>query len=253
MNTNPNHTYFDGFYQEIWQALIPEALTKKEITHLLETYALGSATKVVDLMCGYGRHSLALARAGIPVTAIDNLPAYIQSIEKIRQQEALPLQPICQNLLEWTPTEQYDWALCMGNSLNFFSPMELPVLFQKIADSLVDGGYFWINSWSLSEIALKNTMDGETQSTPIGSFRHTNTFHLRTDPLRIEIQSRIEDENGNTEEKLAIDFLYSLAELQILLEAAGLQLLKTESIPGKKLFVSGDPRAYILIQKSRKQ
>lgn len=251
MSTNPNHAYFDGFYQQIWQSLIPEKLTENEIGHLLETYQLGPSTKVLDLMCGYGRHTLALARAGLSVTAIDNLPTYIDQIKETAQHSSLPIRTICQNLLDWSPDEQYDWALCMGNSLNFFSPLELPVLFQKISDALVDGGYCWINSWSLTEIALRSPMDGETQSTPIGSFRHTNTFHLRTDPLRIEIQSRIEDENGNTEEKLAIDFLYSLAELKNLVEAAGLQLLKTESIPGKKLFELGDPRAYILIQKSR--
>lgn len=251
MSTNPNHAYFDGFYQQIWQTLIPEQLTDKEITHLLETYKMGPSTKLLDLMCGYGRHSLALARAGVTVTAIDNLPAYIHQIEGATEQAALPIRTICQNLLDWLPDEQYDWVLCMGNSLNFFSPQELPILLKKISDALVDGGHFWINSWSLTEIVLQHSMDGETQSTQIGPFRHTNTFYLKTDPLRMEIQSCIEDEEGNKEEKLAIDFLYSLSDLEKLMAATGLQLIKAESIPGKKRFEIGDPRVYILIKKSK--
>jgi hypothetical protein len=137
----------------------------------------------------------------------------------------------------------------MGNSLNFFSPAELPVFLQKVSASLLPGGYFWINSWSISEIALQDPLDGETLTTQLGDFSHTNTFHLKTDPLRIEIESRIEDAKGNREEKLAIDYLYSIPVLSDALKQAGLDLLVAESIPGKRSFEKGDPRVYILSQK----
>jgi cyclopropane fatty-acyl-phospholipid synthase-like methyltransferase len=251
MTANPNHHYFDGFYQEIWQQLIPTQLTEKEIQHLLANYGLNSSTRVLDLMCGYGRHSLALARKGIGVTAIDNLSTYIRSIEEFRLQESLPILPIHSSVLDWQPTPEHDWALCMGNSLNFFSPSEMPLFFKKVFEGLRPGGYLWINSWSISEIILQNPMDGETQSTQIGRFHHTNQFTLKQNPLRLEIQSRIEDETGQVEQKLAVDYLYSLNELQQLLAAAGFTLVKAESVPGKKEFEPGDPRVYILSQKNK--
>ena len=249
MSINPNQSYFDGFYQAIWKQVIPQELTEKEIRHLLEQYGLNSSTRVLDLMCGYGRHSLALASNGIAVTAVDNLPSYIQELQQAARSRLLPVETHCQNILDWSPNPVHDWALCMGNSLNFFSPDELPIVLQKVADSLVPGGYFWINSWSITEIALRQTTDGESLSSTIGSYHHTNVFHLKKDPLRIEIHSTIEDEQGQTENKVAIDYLYTLEELRTHLAAAGLTFLKAESIPGKKMFTEGDPRVYILSQR----
>jgi SAM-dependent methyltransferase len=249
MSINPNHSYFDGHYQEIWKQVIPEQLTDKEIGHLVDQYGLNTSTQVLDLMCGHGRHTLALAAKGIPVTAVDNLSSYIQQIEQVATSHSLPISTFCQNLLEWNPVAGHDWALCMGNSLNFFSPVELPVLLRKVADSLVPGGYFWINSWSIAEIALPRTQNKESHSSEVGPYQHTNHFELKNDPLRIEIQSIIKDELGDEEEKLAIDYLYSIEELRHYLAAAGLQLIKAESVPGKKLFSEGDPRVYILSQK----
>ena len=249
MSANPNHHYFDGFYQLIWQQIIPPALTQKEVEHILAHFQLNATTPVLDLMCGYGRHALELATQGIPVTAIDNQPSYIDQIETQATEQNLPLTAICSNALDWNPVPQHQLALCMGNSLNFFSPAELPVFLQKVSASLLPGGYFWINSWSISEIALQDPLDGETLTTQLGDFSHTNTFHLKTDPLRIEVESRIEDAKGNREEKLAIDYLYSIPVLSDALKQAGLDLLVAESIPGKRSFEKGDPRVYILSQK----
>lgn len=249
MIANPNHDFFDGLYQHIWQQIIPAQLTEKEVGHLIEQHGLNHSSRVLDLMCGYGRHSVLLAQQGISVTAIDNLAAYIQQLSGIQQKESLPIESIHASVFDWQPSKQYHWALCMGNSLNFFSPAELPIVLQKISDSLVVGGYCWINSWSLAEIALLNPMDGKCQSTQIGRYRHTNTFFLKQQPLRIEIESQIEDDAGNIEKKSGIDFLYTLDQLRDSLAAAGLTLLKTESVPGKKLFEKGDPRAYLLSQK----
>ena len=250
MSINPNHHFFDGFYQQIWQQIIPAALTEKEVEYLIDRFQLNESTPVLDLMCGYGRHAQALAKRGIPVTAIDNQPNYIQQIEADAREESLPITARCSDVLDWSRVANHHLALCMGNSLNFLSPDELPIFLQKVSASLLPGGHFWINSWSISEIALQDPMDGETMTTQLGAFTHTNTFHLKTDPLRIEIDSRIEDEHGNVEAKLAIDYLYSIPVLSDALKHAGLQLLKTESIPGKKPFEKGDPRVYILSRKS---
>lgn len=250
MSQNPNHQYFDGFYQQIWQQLIPATLTEKELNHLFERFRLNETTPVLDLMCGYGRHAVPIAQRGVPVTALDNQPNYIAQIEAARSEQDLPIIPICSEVLEWLPIAGHQLALCMGNSLNFFSPDELSVFLRKVSASLLPGGYFWINSWSITEIAGLDPLDGQTQTSVQGTFKQTNTFHYRTDPLRFEIESHIEDQQGNVEKKLAIDYLYSIPELSEALAHAGLKLVAAESVPGKKAFETGAPRVYLLSQKS---
>jgi len=189
MSINPNHGYFDGLYQQIWQQIIPTALTEKEVAHMVERFQLNASTPVLDLMCGHGRHARSLAKQGIPVTAIDNQSNYIQQIETASREESLPITAICSDALAWMPVPNHQLALCMGNSLNFFTPDELPLFLQKVSASLSPGGHCWINSWSISEIALQDPRDGETLTTQLGAFSHTNTFHLK--PTRCASRSKV--------------------------------------------------------------
>ncbi|HKB43030.1 MAG TPA: hypothetical protein VKC90_01525, partial [Chitinophagaceae bacterium] len=62
---NINDTYFDGYYKEIWRAMIPDELTRKEIEFIVPYFNLQPGSKVLDLMCGYGRHAIALAKKDI--------------------------------------------------------------------------------------------------------------------------------------------------------------------------------------------
>ncbi|MBL0273648.1 MAG: class I SAM-dependent methyltransferase [Chitinophagaceae bacterium] len=78
--SNINDTFFDGSYKDIWRKIIPEELTVKEVDFMLSYFNLQPGNKVLDLMCGYGRHAIALARKGIAVTAIDNLEDYTREI-----------------------------------------------------------------------------------------------------------------------------------------------------------------------------
>ncbi len=246
---SPNHHYFDGLYQSIWQQIIPNVLTQKEVDFLLRHFQLDHTTPVVDLMCGYGRHAIAFAQNLVPVTAVDNQPNYIRQIEQAKADDQLAITPVLSNVLDWESVGGHRLALCMGNSLNFYSPDELPIFLQKVSDCLEVGGFFWINSWSISEIVLRDPLHGQTQTSTIGAFTHTNTFNLRESPLRLEIQSRIQTADGTTEERLAIDFLYGIPSLAEMLGAVGLRTIAVQSIPGKKDFANGDPRVYILSHK----
>ena len=84
---NINDIYFDGLYKEIWKTIIPDELTVKETDFMVTYFGLQPGNKVLDLMWGYGRHTLALARKGIHVTAIDNLAAYTAEIKEAADRE----------------------------------------------------------------------------------------------------------------------------------------------------------------------
>ena len=92
--SNINDTFFDGYYKDIWKAIIPEELTNRESDFLINYFNLKAGNRVLDLMCGYGRHALALGRKGIAITAVDNLAAYISEIDLLAQKENLPIKAI---------------------------------------------------------------------------------------------------------------------------------------------------------------
>ena len=48
---------------------------------------------------------------------------------------------------------------------------------------------------------------------------------------------------------MGIDFIYSISELESMLNKTGFQLKEIYSIPGKKKFTVEEPRAYIVAEK----
>ena len=65
----------------------------------------------------------------------------------------------------------------------------------------------------------------------------------------METTSIIITDSGEREEKQAVDYIFSIAELENMLNKTGFQLKEVYSIPGKKVFSPGDPRAYIVAVK----
>ena len=54
------------------------------------------------------------------------------------------------------------------------------------------------------------------------------------------------DEAGKIETKQAVDYIFSLSEMERLLQSAGFRMEEAYSIPGRKKFALGDVRVYIL-------
>jgi len=153
---NINSSFFDGYYKDIWRQFFPEKTTQAEVDFIIADAKLVPGNSVIDIMCGYGRHSLEIGRRGIKVTAVDNLCDYINEIKEIADAEKLPVETLCEDVLEMQIDPQFDAAICMGNSLQFFNEEETSKLLSNISKHLKSRGKFFINTWSIAEIAIKN-------------------------------------------------------------------------------------------------
>ncbi len=245
--SNINDTFFDGHYKEIWKTIIPDELTVKEVDFMLPYFNLQAGSKVLDLMCGYGRHAIALAQKKIAVTAVDNLADYTKEISDAVAMEQLPLKVVTADVLSYSIDDTFDLAICMGNSLNFFNAADTTKLFTNIATHLKQGGHLLINSWSLAEIAFKDFKQKSWSS--IGDLKFLNDTKVLFQPTRIETESTILSPDGQSEVKTGIDYIFSINEMESMLKEAGLTLKEVYSIPGRKKFTLGEPRAYIVAAK----
>ena len=74
MNT-ADPDWFEGFFDEDYLRFAadryPPEATAAEVEFLVEALALEPGTRVLDLACGHGRHSVELARRGCAVTGVD--------------------------------------------------------------------------------------------------------------------------------------------------------------------------------------
>ena len=244
---NVNNSFFDGYYKDIWRHFFPEKTTKAEVDFIVEEAKLNHDNHILDLMCGYGRHALEFARRKMNVTAVDNLPDYINEINEKSRSEELPIQCICTDVLEMQIDQEYDAVICMGNSLQFFNEEDVLRLLSNISEHLKPKGKLFINTWSIAEIAMNSFK--EKSWSRIGELLFLTESKFLFHPTRVETNSIIINEAGEKEEKIGIDFIYSISELETMLNKNGFQLKEIYSIPGKKRFTVGEPRAYIVAEK----
>jgi cyclopropane fatty-acyl-phospholipid synthase-like methyltransferase len=242
--TNINDCYFDGHYKDIWRSIIPNILTTREVEFMLSYFNLQPGNKVLDLMCGYGRHAIALARNRIHVTAVDNLADYIEEIERVANEEQLCLKSVKENIIAYQATDTFDLVICMGNSLNFFNETDTIKILFKASSILKQNGQILINTWSLEEIVKEKFKEKSSSRILDLKFNTNSKFFFQ--PNRIETETSITTTDGKVETKIAIDYIFSIPEMETMLNKAGFVLKEIYSIPGRKKFTIGEPRAYII-------
>jgi len=244
---NINNHFFDGYYKDIWRHIFPEKTTLAEVDFIFDTSKLNTESHLLDIMCGYGRHSIELAKRGVHVSAIDNLPDYVNEIKEKAAVQNLDIDCICADVLEVQIDKKFDAVICMGNSLQFFNEEDTLRVLTNISEHIKPGGKFYINTWSLTEIAVKNIK--EKSWSRIEDFLLISDCKILFYPTRMEMNSIIITDSGEREEKIGIDYIFSINEMEAMLNKTGFQLKEIYSIPGKKQFTVGEPRAYIVAER----
>jgi SAM-dependent methyltransferase len=239
---NINNQFFNGVYQDVWRKLVPEGLTEAEVDFIEEIGRLKQGSRVLDLMCGYGRHSLELGKRGYDVTAIDNLADYIEEIEY--RKGDLSIATHKSSLTEMKLNSNYDAIICMGNSFCFFNREEATAIISHISKHLEAGGIFIINTWTLAEIAIKYFKEKDWFYAGDVKYLVDNRYLLN--PARIESDHIIVESNGKTEVIKGVDYIFTISELDQMLGEGGLEIKEIYSTPRKRPFRFGDTRAYVV-------
>lgn len=247
VSSNINNTFFEGSYKEVWRGIIPPGLTEAEVDFILDAGALKPGARVLDIMCGYGRHALELGKRGVQVTAADNLEAYINEINERAKEGSLPVEGVLADAVAIQLEGVYDAIICMGNSFSFFNEEEALALLQNLSAHLKKGGRLIINSWMIGEIAIRHFKERDWYY--VGNYRCVIDSRYLFNPSRIESEQLIIHPGGETETTRGVDYILTLPELGTLLSKADLALQQVFSTPRKKPFQLGDARAYIVAER----
>lgn len=73
---------FNDNYLKTYIDITPQKLTNRQIKFLIKQLGLRRGMKILDLACGYGRHSIPLAKHGLYVTGIDQSLEFIALAKK---------------------------------------------------------------------------------------------------------------------------------------------------------------------------
>jgi SAM-dependent methyltransferase len=87
--------------------------TEAEIAFLLEEFQLAPGAAILDIGCGTGRHSLALARRGFRMTGVDLSPEMLAIAGQAATAESLPVTLLCMDARDYHAENAFDSAICL--------------------------------------------------------------------------------------------------------------------------------------------
>src|SRR3954470_21155562 len=122
MNSQQNwyKTFFNGLALDVWTKVMTPDYTNTEVQFIKE-FIHSANGNILDIPCGNGRHSIALAKEGFSVTSIDIAEEYISSLQDVIDKEGLSVTPFQADILEYELSGEFDLAICLGNSFSYFS------------------------------------------------------------------------------------------------------------------------------------
>ncbi len=201
---------------------------------------------ILDLCCGIGRHSLALARLGHSVTGIDRTEVYLQKARSSAESERLDVSFEQHDMRNYRKPEAFDLAINLYSSFGYFeNPEDDRRVMNNIHDSLRIGGVLIIETMGkevLARIFRRRTWQEENGRQLLQEHTVTDDWSwIHNRWILVENDSRTEFELGHR--------LYSAKELKDLAYQTGFVAVEAY---GSLSGIPYDEKAHRLVIKATK-
>jgi len=208
---------YDDFRRRAGFGRMSEEQTRQEVDFICEVLGLRQGSKLLDLFCGAGRHSIELARRGCASTGIELNPEYLELARQAAKGMVHPPNFIQGDVRSVDFGKGYDAAIVMFQSFGYFSDAEDRLVLRKVFEALKPGGRFLIEILNRDWI-LKNY--AEVQDTVIDGIRVVE--QRKFDPLTSRNNFTIRRyEAGGIVTKRGSWRLYPAYEMKNILEGIG--------------------------------
>ncbi len=118
---------------------------KRELPFILDALSESGGSRVLDMACGSGRHSVALALEGADVVGFDSSTSMIQAAKELAAKNGVAPRFMVADMtnLETVLKEKFDLIICLGNSLALVpSLLEAKKLLSAVHSLLNSKGVF---------------------------------------------------------------------------------------------------------------
>lgn len=225
--------YFDKKYVSTYLDSFSLIATEKQVEFLIKFLKLKKTHKILDLACGSGRHSIALAKLGFNVTAFDFSKYLLDLAQKDAKRERAKLRFFHGDMRRLKFRSRFDVIISMYTSFGYFSNIQDDADAVKgVGRSLKPRGIFLIDLNNASRV-IYSFLEKNSKDVKTGRFTGTETKKL-SNGLAVKLQhefdllkmqwtiARFWKRGGRNFHSAAEIHVYSLSELKILLESRGL-------------------------------
>lgn len=212
-------------YMYFYGNVLTDERTDKEIQFLVDELGLTKPMSILDVGCGFGRHSIKLAKRGHHVTGIDSMDGFICAAKKRAEYEGLKINFIQKDMRDVQFNEEFDRAILLFTGFGYFSDSENLEVLKNISKALVPDGLFCFDIFN-RDAFLKDFLPYYVTEIRQDLMIDRNTFDPKTGRL---IDERIIIRDGKRKDVPFSIRLYDYNEIEKLIEQGG---MKIENIYG---------------------
>lgn len=129
---------------EFWKSFAPFFFTPERIESsgaqadaLIKLLGVVPGARVLDLCCGIGRHSIALAQRGLKVTGVDRTHAFLDRAKSSAQKEGVSVEWVEKDMRAFKRPKAFDGAMNCVTSFGYFAdPAQDLLVARNLHDSL---------------------------------------------------------------------------------------------------------------------
>ena len=178
--------WFDEVAEFLGTAYLRNAFTKgteQEVDFLIDALSLEAGMRVLDVGCGPGRHSLALARRGFDVVGVDHSAEFIRLARDAASAAALAVEFEELDVRELDHSGEFDATICLcQGGFGLLGGRDEVAVFQRIAGTLRRGGRLAVSAFSAA-FAVRHLETGEEYDPATGVLHERATVR---DPAGVE-------------------------------------------------------------------
>jgi SAM-dependent methyltransferase len=218
----PDENWFDELARFLGPAYLRNAFTygtEQEVEFLCDRLQLREGSRVLDLGCGPGRHSLALARRGVEAVGIDHSEAFIALARESAANENLSVEFRVGDVRELDEHERFDAVICLcQGGFGLLGGKEDTALLARFAHALREGGRLALTAFHVA-FAVR-------------FLEHNEQFDAETG-VNHE-RATLRDAGGQEEQFDLWTTCFTARELRLMAGAAGLVVESVSGVaPGK--------------------
>ncbi|MFD9892442.1 methyltransferase domain-containing protein [Amycolatopsis sp. NPDC059027] len=224
MSSDVSDNWFETFFTELpnefWRRVATTFSTEDEVDFIVRRLGLTAGSRVLDVPCGSGRHSLELAARGHRVRGIDISSEAIDHARKRAAERDLDVDLAVAEMRELPNDGAYDAVVCMGNSFGYLDIEALRDFVAGMAATVRPGGGIVVDVGITAESVLPGFVDAERSAHQVGDIEveSVNTYDVE----RSAIISHDTFRRGAAEvTATAVHRIYTSAHLGQLLTEAG--------------------------------
>ena len=237
--------YFSEDYLKLYRH--DEGESSREVSAVVRMLQLQKGQKVLDLACGFGRHSVILAQNGMNVTGYDLSDSFLKKAGEIADSLMVGLELKQGDMREIPYVEEFDAVINMFTAFGFFDREEedLQVL-KGVHRALRPGGQFLMDvinrEFALADVNHRRwTVENSSYLLEERFFDYFNS--------RLDLNNRLILHSGEVKEANYSIRLYTLTEMLDMFNKAGLVLTDVYGNFDGELYNAKSPRMILVASK----